>query len=44
MDMKFAVAHSGERRNAHRTLVGKLARKRCLEELGVDGGIIMNRC
>jgi len=34
------VALVGERRDAHRVLVGKLDRD-CLEDLGVDGRIIL---
>jgi hypothetical protein len=36
-----AVAHVGERRGAYRVLVGKLRERDHLEDLGVDGRIIL---
>jgi len=35
------VAHRGEKRNVYRVLVGNLRKRDCLEDLGVDGRIIL---
>jgi hypothetical protein len=34
------VAHNGERRGAHRVLVGRPEERRPLKDLGVDGRIV----